>query len=80
MLDSPATTIPSTNTNDIMPMILPSTLSPSIFATDEDMAKNTNGITLTKRRFRKMSPIGLRLLTICGKEDADQTSNTDPKE
>jgi len=37
-------------------------------ATEEDIAKKTKGMTLTKSRFRKISPIGLRLLTLCGKK------------
>ncbi|MNN08433.1 hypothetical protein D3C81_1212870 [compost metagenome] len=60
--------MPITNTSDIMPIIRPNTLSPSILATDEAMAKKTSGITLTKSRLRKISPIGFRLFTKCGKK------------
>ena len=69
-----AMTIVTMNTAVMMPMVLPRRLLSSMFAIEEEMAKKSSGITDTKRRFRKISPIGLSISTDSGKKHSGQTS------
>jgi len=51
---------------DMVKIILPNFDCCSNDEMELETAKNTNGTTLTKRRFRKISPSGLMYSTICG--------------
>jgi hypothetical protein len=49
------------NVADIIPIIRLSFCVPWRFAIAEDIAKKTSGITATKSRFKKISPIGFTI-------------------
>jgi hypothetical protein len=61
-----AVKIKNRKVKDITKMILPNLDCCSSDAIELETAKNTNGTTLTKRRFRKISPKGLTYSTILG--------------